>query len=193
MEKTKILVWDLPLRLFHWSLALSFVGAFATAESERWRDMHVLLGYTAAGLLVFRLVWAFVGTRYSRIRSFAFGPRAVVAYLKSLWARHPVHYVGHNPAGSWAIYAIVALGSIVGLTGYAVYNEIGGHWIESLHEGAASVMLAVVISHVVGVIVSSVVHRENLARAMLTGHKAGIRADDIDKPSFRDRPLGHDD
>lgn len=191
MEKTKILVWDLPLRLFHWLLALSFVAAFATAESERWRDVHVLLGYTVAGLLAFRLVWAFVGTRYARLRSFAFGPRAVLAYLKSLWARRPVHYVGHNPAGSWAIYAIVALGSIVGLTGYAVYNEIGGDWIESLHEGAANAMLAVVSGHVVGVIVSSVVHRENLARAMLTGYKTGRRSDGIEKP--RHRPLGHDD
>ena len=114
MEKTRILVWDLPLRMFHWLLVVSFAGAFLTAESERVRDMHVALGYTFVGLLAFRLVWGVVGSRYARFASFAFGPEAVLAYLGSLLTRRPDHYVGHNPAGSWVIFAIVVLGVVTG-------------------------------------------------------------------------------
>jgi cytochrome b len=181
VEKSKILVWDLPVRLFHWLLVASFAGAFVTAESERYRDLHVLLGYTVLGLLVFRLVWALAGTRYARLSSFAFGPKAVFTYLKSLVSQTPMHFVGHNPLGSWGIYAIVALGLVTGITGYALSNDAGGDWIESLHEGAANTMLAVVLVHVIGVIVSCVLHRENLAGAMVTGYKNGKPGEGIGK------------
>lgn len=179
MEKTRILVWDLPLRVFHWLLALSFAGAFLTAESERVRDVHVALGYTFVGLLAFRLVWGVVGSRYSRFASFAFGPRAVLAYLRSLLAGRPAHHVGHNPAGSWAIYAMIVLGIAAGATGHAVYNDAGGRWLESLHEGAANAMLALVLVHVAGVVVGSFAHRENLPLAMVTGYKAGHASEAI--------------
>lgn len=170
---TRILVWDIPTRVFHWLLAGSFAGAFLTAESETWRDVHVLLGYTVVGLIVFRLLWGFVGTRYARFRSFAFGPSKTFAYLKSLVGGTPQHYVGHNPAGSWVIYGLLALGLASGVSGYAVYNEIGGEWLEDLHEGAANAMLALVGVHVAGVLVSSLLHRENLVRAMISGYKTG--------------------
>jgi len=173
MKKSGILVWDLPTRAFHWLLALSFVGAFATADSERLRDVHVFLGYTMLGLVAFRLVWGLLGPRYARFSSFAFGPRAVAAYLRSLLTRSPQHHLGHNPAGSWAIYALLGLTLLAGATGYATYNELGGHWTEELHEAAANTLLAVVLVHVAGVLVSSLIHRENLARAMLTGYKSG--------------------
>ncbi len=173
MSKSRILVWDLATRAFHWLLALSFVGAFVTSDSERLRDLHVLLGYTMLGLVAFRLLWGVVGPRYARFSSFAFGPKSVVAYLKSLFTRAPQRHVGHNPAGSWAIYALLALTLLAAATGYATYNELGGHWTEELHEAAANALLAVVLVHVAGVLVSSVVHRENLVRAMLTGYKSG--------------------
>lgn len=173
MEKTRILVWDLPVRVFHWLLAVSFAGAFLTADSERYRDVHVALGYTILALLAFRLFWAFAGTRYARLSAFAFGPAAVLRYVKSLLTGRPMHYVGHNPAGSWAIYALVVLGVAAGISGYAVYSDAGGHWLEELHEGASNAMLALVLVHVAGVVVSSILHRENLARAMLTGYKGG--------------------
>ena len=83
MEK-RILVWDAPTRLFHWLLAASFAGAFLTGDSERWRDIHLLLGYTVAGLIGFRLVWGLIGTRYARFRSFLFSPREMLRYLRSL-------------------------------------------------------------------------------------------------------------
>lgn len=179
MEKTRILVWDLPLRVFHWLLALSFAGAFLTAESERLRDVHAALGYTVVGLLAFRLVWGVVGSRYSRFASFAFGPRAVLAYLRTLLAGRPAHHVGHNPAGSWVIYAMIVLGIVAGATGHAVNNEAGGRWLESLHEGAANAMLTLVLVHVAGVVVGSFAHRENLPLAMVTGYKAGQASDAI--------------
>ena len=162
MKTSRILVWDLPLRVFHWLLAISFVGAFLTAESERLRDVHVVLGYTVVGLLAFRLLWGFLGTRHARWSSFAYGPGAVLRYLRSLLSRRPDHYVGHNPAGSWVIYFMVVLGLVAGVSGYAVYHDLGGKWTESLHEGAANTMLALVLVHVAGVVVSSLMHRENL-------------------------------
>ncbi|HSN42259.1 MAG TPA: cytochrome b/b6 domain-containing protein [Burkholderiales bacterium] len=179
MEKTKVLIWDLPTRVFHWLLAASFLGAFVTAESERFRDVHVALGYTMLGLIGFRLLWGVIGTRYARFGSFAFGPRSVVRYVKSLFTRSPQHHPGHNPAGSWAIYALLALAVVTGLTGYAAYNDLGGDWGEELHEAIANAMLAVVFVHIAGVVVSSLIHRENLARAMISGYKAGNPGDGI--------------
>ena len=170
---TRIKVWDLPTRLFHWLLVVSFFGAYLTSESERLADVHVFLGYAVIGLIGFRLVWGLVGTRYARFSSFAYGPSRVVQYLKSLLTRKPEHYVGHNPAGSWVIYALLLLGLAAGASGYAVYNDIGGDWLEELHEGMAGTMLTVVIVHVLGVVVSSMLHRENLVRSMITGYKTG--------------------
>jgi cytochrome b len=152
-------------------LAFSFIGAYITAESERWRLVHVTLGYTVAALVVFRLVWGLVGTRHARFSDFVRAPRAAVRYLGSLLRGRPEHHVGHNPAGALAIVALLALAMAVTATGWANYNEIGGEWLEELHEAAANLMLGVVVVHVAGVIVGSWVHRENLARAMVTGRK----------------------
>lgn len=172
-KKAKVLVWDLPTRVFHWLLAASFAGAFLTADSERLRDVHVTLGYTMLGLLAFRLLWGVIGTRYARFSSFAFGARSVLAYLRSLVTRSPRHYAGHNPAGSWATYALILLAVATGATGYATYNGIGGHWLEELHEGIANTLLAVVFVHIAGVLASSLIHRENLVRSMINGMKRG--------------------
>ena len=175
----RILVWDLPTRVFHWLLAASFLGAFLTAESERYRDIHVVLGYTVLGLVAFRFLWGVVGTRYARFSSFPIAPRRVLGYFKSLFTRSPQHHVGHNPAGSLAIYAILALALLAGATGYAAYNEIGGAWLAELHEGAANAMLGLVVIHIGAVIVSSLIHRENLVAAMLNGYKNGRSGDGI--------------
>ena len=185
MNRARILVWDLPIRLFHWLLVATFAGAFLTAESERVRDIHVALGYTFAGLLAFRIVWGLVGSRYARFASFAFGPRAVVAYLKSLLERRPEHHVGHNPAGAWAIYALIAGGIAVGVTGHVVYADASGHWLAELHEGAANALLALAVLHVAGVAISSILHRENLVAAMVTGYKSGPADEGIARPRWR--------
>jgi cytochrome b len=187
MENAKVLVWDLPTRVCHWLLALSFAGAYLTAESERLRDVHVMLGYTMAGLVAFRLVWGVVGTRYARFASFAYGPRQVLSYLKSLFTRSPQHYLGHNPAGSWAVYALLGLTALTAAAGYATYNDVGGHAMEEVHEALANGLLALVLVHIAGVAASSLRHGENLVRAMITGYKPGVAGAGI---RYRHRIVG---
>lgn len=172
-QSGQTLVWDLPTRVFHWLLAASFAGAYLTSEGERLRDVHMLLGYTAAGLVAFRVLWGLVGTRYARFSSFPLSPRAVVDYLRSLLSGSPRHYLGHNPAGSWAILAMLALLAGTALTGWANAVEIGPEWLEDVHEALGNATLALVLVHVGAVIASSVLHRENLPRAMVTGRKSG--------------------
>ncbi len=173
----RILVWDLPTRVFHWSFALSFAGAYLTAESERYRDIHLALGYVFLGMLVFRLVWGLVGTAYVRFRAFWFKPAEIVAYLRALLSPQPQHYVGHNPAGGVAIFLLLALGLLISVSGLGLYWEIGDEdWFEELHEIAANVMLLVVGVHIAGVLVSSVLHKENLVRAMFNGYKQAVNA-----------------
>ena len=138
----RILVWDVPTRVFHWLLVLSFTVAFLTAESERTRDIHVLSGYILLGLLAFRLLWGFIGTRYARFGSFLFGPGEVVSYVRSLVKHKPAHYLGHNPAGSVAIWLLLALGFASAVSGVMVYQELGGDALEELHEVSSYAMLA---------------------------------------------------
>jgi cytochrome b len=151
---------------------LSFAGAFLTADSERTRDIHVLFGYILLGLLAFRLLWGFIGTRYARFGSFLFSPGEVAAYLKSLVKRKPVHYVGHNPAGSVAIWLLLVLGVASGVSGVMVYEELGGDMLEEIHDLVSYAMLVVVGVHILGIVVSSLMHRENLVLSMVTGLKS---------------------
>lgn len=167
----KVLVWDAPVRVFHWLMVLSFAGAYLTAESERWRLVHVTLGYTMAGLVAFRVLWGFLGTRHARFASFVRGPAAVARYLRGLVGARSEHEAGHNPAGALAIIALLAMTVVVTAAGWATYNDIGGDWLEALHEGAANVMLAIVGVHVAGVLLGSWLHRDNLIGAMVTGRK----------------------
>ncbi len=164
-------VWDLPTRVFHGLLIACFAGAWITGDSERWRVLHVTLGLTMAGLVASRVVWGFVGTRHARFADFVRGPGQVAAYLKSLVTRRPEHHVGHNPAGGWAVLALLALTAVTTGLGWAAYSEWGGDWLGELHEGTATAMLALVAVHVAGVLLSSRLHRENLVRAMITGRK----------------------
>ena len=184
MTTERILVWDLPTRLFHWLLASTFAGAWLTADSERWIDVHVALGYIFAGLIAFRVLWGFIGTRYARFSSFVAGPQAVKRYLGSIIAFRPERHVGHNPAGGWAVLALLGLGAITALTGYLNFNDYGGHWLEELHEGAASAMLALVFVHIGAVVLSSFIHGENLVKAMVTGFKRGAAWEAIRRPQW---------
>jgi cytochrome b len=174
-----ILVWDAPVRVFHWLTVLSFFGAYLTAESERWHLLHVTFGYTLGGLIAFRLLWGVIGTRYARFASFVRGPAAVVRYLRSLLQGRPEHHVGHNPAGALAIVLLLLLGILLVATGWASEQELGGHWLEELHEGVGNFMLAVVGVHVAAVLLSSWLHRENLVRAMIDGRKHGAPSEGV--------------
>lgn len=167
------LVWDLPTRVFHWTLAASFMGAYVLSESERLRAVHVMFGYTVLGLVAFRLVWGLVGSRYARFATFAFGPGKALAYLRDLATRRAPDYTGHNPAGSWAIYLLLGLALATGVTGWLNLEKVGGDAMEEVHEVLANAWLAVVFIHVAGVIVGSLAHRRNLVATMLTGWRRG--------------------
>ncbi len=177
--RTKIRVWDAPVRVFHWLLVLSFAGAYLSAESERWRLPHVTLGYTLGGLVAFRLVWGLAGTRYARFANFVRGPQAVLAYLHSLRTKLPQHHLGHNPAGAVAIVLLLLASVALVASGWAIYNDVGGEWLSELHELAANGMLLLVAVHIAGVLWASLLHHENLVRAMVTGQKYGAPADGI--------------
>lgn len=172
-NEAKVLVWDIPTRVFHWLLAASFLGAWLTAESEHWRLIHNTLGYTLFGLIGFRLIWGLAGSRYARFKSFLFGPAETWAYIKAMLANRPGHYLGHNPAGALAIFGLLALGLLAAATGMAMDYELAGEWVEEFHEAAANGMLVLVLAHIAGVVIGSLQHRENLARAMVTGYKQG--------------------
>lgn len=178
-DTSKILVWDAPVRVFHGLLVFSFAGAWLTSESERWQLLHITLGYTMAGLIAFRVLWGLVGTRYARFAQFVRGPRVVWQYLHSLRTPQPQHHTGHNPAGALAIVLLLLVGSALTLSGWASYSDVGGSWVEELHEVLGNGMLLLVAVHVGGMIVSSRLHRENLVRAMLTGRKAGAPSEGI--------------
>lgn len=169
----RILVWDWPVRVGHWLMAATFMLAYVTGESEEWRLVHVMAGGTLAGIVLFRLAWGLAGTRHARFSDFIRSPGAALAYLGSLLRGQPEHHTGHNPAGGWAIVLLLLLGLAAAATGWPVYQDIGGEWLEELHEGAVNAMLAVVLVHLAGVLVGSIAHGENLPRAMVTGRKLG--------------------
>jgi len=159
-------IWDLPVRLIHGLFIACFAGAWLTAETERFRLLHVGLGLAMAGLALFRVVWGFAGTRHARFADFVRGPRAVAGYLRSLLEGRPQHHAGHNPAGGWAILGLLALMAVTTATGWATYSDWGGEWLAEGHELAATALLVLVGVHVAGVVVSSVLHHENLLRPM---------------------------
>lgn len=170
----KILVWDWPVRIGHWLMVGGFVVAWLTGDSETFRLVHVIAGATVLAVATFRLPWGFIGSRYARFVDFVRGPSAVKEYAESLLKLEPAHHVGHNPAGGWAIVLLLGLGILTGLAGWAIYNDLGGDWLEELHEGLASAMLTMVFIHLIGVFSGSLLHGENLLRAMLTGRKLGL-------------------
>ncbi len=150
---SRILVWDAPTRVGHWLMAGSFAVAFVTGDSEAWRNVHVVAGYVFLATIVFRLAWGLIGTRYARFGSFVQPPAAVTGYAKSLLTGRPQHWVGHNPAGGYAILAMLILGLLAAATGILHYAGIAGDLFEEVHEAMANLALAVVAVHLVGVAV----------------------------------------
>lgn len=92
-------VWDILLRIFHWLLVASFTVAYLSSETET--PWHIYSGYTVLGLIIFRVIWGMIGSRYARFSDFVHPPTTVYRYLKSLREGNPRYYPGHNPAGSW--------------------------------------------------------------------------------------------
>jgi len=194
----EIRVWDVLIRIFHWSLVLGFSIAYLTGEE--WGNLHIYSGYVVLGLITFRVLWGFIGSRYARFSNFVCSPTAVRQYLKSLALNKPKHYVGHNPAGGWMVIAMLFLLFVVTVSGLKVYaveeglgplagappavtvisaaraddgedEEAESYW-EEIHEVSSNLMLLLVFLHIGGVIISSRLHNEHLVRAMVTGNKA---------------------
>ena len=115
----EIRVWDPLVRLFHWSLVLSFSIAYLSGEEEN--NLHIYAGYVVLGLIAFRMLWGLVGTRHARFSDFVTSPATVIRYLKGLFARKPQHYPGHNPAGGWMVIAMLVCLFIVSVSGLKVY------------------------------------------------------------------------
>jgi cytochrome b len=122
--------------------------------------------------MVFRLLWGVLGSRYARFAEFIRQPSVVLAYIRALLKAKPIHYIGHNPAGGIAILLLLGSGLVCAISGWLVYADLGGDWLEELHEITSALMLAVVIVHVLAVLLSSYLHQENLLRAMLDGKKS---------------------
>lgn len=181
-----IRVWDLPTRMFHWLFATACIVAWVTGDDARYTALHTFSGYTALGLLGFRLVWGAFGGRYARFPQFVRGPAAVITHLRGL-ARGPrQHHLGHNPAGGWAVLLLLTLVGLLGLSGMAVLGgEEGagplagylsitqGVALHGWHQLLAWGLLAMVVLHLVGVALESLLQRENLPRAMVSGNKRG--------------------
>ena len=179
-------VWDLPTRLFHWLLVLSVSGALVTGlvTPTTWLDVHIYVGYTIFGLIIFRLVWGFFGGHFSRFRSFSYSPFRVIEHLQSLIRLRPQHYLGYNPSGSAMILLLfMALGGLT-VTDWMVLggeNKQGflsgimtyatGHNAREVHEPLAYVLMVMVAVHIIGVAVESILTRQNLVGSMATGDK----------------------
>ena len=175
-------VWDPLLRLFHWSLAFFFVIAYLF-ESDRL-NTHSHAGYTVTLLVLFRVVWGVIGSRHARFSDFVAPPRRVVVYLQQLFKRTAKRHIGHNPAGSAMILALLASLLITSLSGMCLFamegsgplaNTFVSSWpgtvLEGVHEFFSDFTVVLIVVHIVGVLLTSLLHKENLTKAMFSGSK----------------------
>ena len=197
----QVKVWDIGVRLFHWTLVVLFAVAYLTGDDESL--VHIYAGYGVSALIAFRILWGFIGTRHARFTDFIYGPKATMAYARSMRSGKPIHYLGHNPLGGWMVVALLlslAGACWSGLEAYAAEGhgplahreslvirsalahgdedeaksgkENGGdEFWEETHEVLANLSVALVLLHIAGVAVASVMHREKLVKGMITGYK----------------------
>jgi cytochrome b/mono/diheme cytochrome c family protein len=164
-------VWDVAVRVFHWGLVAAVVTAWWTGGSGN--RVHEIAGSVVAALIVFRLVWGLTGTPHARFVDFVYHPRNLIQYLQSVRFHRAARHVGHNPAGGAMIVALLVCLTITVVSGFMhLTNRFYGlEWVEKLHHYAANGVLLLVPLHILGVIVSSWMHQENLVRSMLSGEK----------------------
>jgi cytochrome b len=180
----RVVVWDAPIRVFHWTLVAAFAACWLTFSDNRFLHIHVFAGYLVLGLVVFRVAWGFAGTRYARFADFLRGWDAFRDYLAGLKARDPERFMGHNPVAGWAVMFLMGMCLLITLSGVVVLGVEEGHgplaawmrpaaaepWREA-HEVLAWVALAFVPLHLAGVFVEGRVLGESLLGAMIHGHK----------------------
>lgn len=166
-------VWDIFVRVFHWSMVVAVVISFLTEDDTLL--LHIVAGYYAAGLVGLRIVWGFVGPKHARFGDFLYPPATVLAYARDLVKLRSKRYLGHSPAGGAMIVALLAALVAVSWTGHVAYIGEETPAIASiakeLHEALSDILLLLVALHVGGVLWASYAHRENLAWSMITGEK----------------------
>ena len=175
-------VWDLPTRLFHWALAIAVIGLIVTGTTGVM-EWHFRLGYLVLALLLFRLVWGFIGGRWSRFGAFLYAPGSVLAYLRR--RAHPDHLIGHTPLGALSVFALLAILALQVSTGLVADDEIAASGPLTRFVSGATVRLAsgwhktpgkwIVIAlvslHVLAVLFYVLVKRHRLVRPMISGDK----------------------
>ncbi|MBK9615635.1 MAG: cytochrome b/b6 domain-containing protein [Uliginosibacterium sp.] len=184
----KIRLWDLPLRLFHWSLLLLVVGAVVSAEIadevSGAMDWHPRFGYAILTLLLFRLIWGFVGGTHARFSNFVRGPAAVAGYLR-LFRTHRAPSIGHNPLGALSVVALLTSlllqavsGLFLNVEDFGIEGPLFKHVSNAvadvfweIHEINPGVLIALVALHVAAILFYRIVKREDLVTPMLTGNK----------------------
>lgn len=179
----KVLVWDLPTRLFHW-LAAGLVAAAYASWRLNWMDWHAWIGDALLCLLLFRLLWGFLGSETARFGRFLAGPPSVARHLARAFRREPDRQVGHNPAGGWMVVLLLALLLGEALSGLYVGNDVAdegpltervpaaiANLITGLHSLLWQLLLAAVALHVLAILVYGVAKRHNLLAPMVTGRK----------------------
>jgi cytochrome b len=180
----RLLVWDLPVRLFHWTLALLVVFSFTTGKiGGAWMDWHLKSGYAILALLVFRFSWGLVGSDTARFRSFLHGPRAAIAYARATLGGRRPNVLGHNPLGGWMVLLMLAVLAVQAATGLFSDDEIATQGplavkvsnavvsrMSAIHSVNEWMVAALVALHIAAVVIYRVVLRENLVAAMVHGH-----------------------
>ncbi|MCP1911475.1 cytochrome b/b6 domain-containing protein [Bradyrhizobium sp. 33ap4] len=168
---TSVQVWDLPLRLWHWALAILVLVAWVTPST--YDRLHRLAGYSVIALLAFRLIWGFAGTRYARFGRLGVRLRAAPRYIWNLRRGITGRYIGLNPAGTVMLVALLFLLAISTITGVmeVTVTFFGVWWVEDTHAYASDAVMVLVGLHVLGVVVVGLLQRQNLVRAMFTGRK----------------------
>lgn len=180
---TKVRIWDPLIRIFHWSLVTLFGVAYLT-EGEP-ETLHIWAGYGIGMLLVFRLVWGLIGTRYARFSSFVTTPTTTLRYLKQIFIGKAKRHLGHNPAGAAMIIALILSVGFTVISGMALLGTEGEgplaatflaglpeDPVEEVHEFFANASVLLIMLHVAGVLIASWQHRENLIRSMWNGYKS---------------------
>jgi len=164
-------VWDPLVRIFHWSLVGLFTFSFFTGDE--WKSAHIWSGYAIVGLIAFRIIWGFIGSRHARFADFVKSPVTVVGFVIDTARFRARRYIGHNPAGGIMVLALLTMISIIATSGYIMTTDAfwGIEWVENVHETAVYLTIGLIVLHVLGVIVASFEHRENLVRSMITGRK----------------------
>jgi cytochrome b len=171
MRPASVKVWDPFVRVFHWALVVAF--AMAWYSGGIWDNPHLVAGYIVLALVVARIVWGFIGSRYARFSDFIYGPRVMLRYLADMLRMRAPRYLGHNPVGGAMVITLLATLLVICITGVMMTTDAywGVQWVDHLHATASTFALILVGLHIGGVIFAGIEHSENLVRAMVTGMK----------------------